>query len=98
MTEISAAAVKALRELTNLPLMDCKQALTEANGDQDKAVEILRSKFKKVMLKRADNATSEGKIWIEVKADGEEKGRIARNFCGRGTAPIDAAAGWSRRR
>ncbi|HLQ43400.1 MAG TPA: translation elongation factor Ts, partial [Planctomycetaceae bacterium] len=76
MAEISAAAVKALRELTNLPLMDCKQALTEANGDQEKAVEILRSKFKKVMLKRADNATSEGKIWIEVKADGSEAAMI----------------------
>lgn len=72
MAEISAAAVKALRELTNLPLMDCKQALTEADGDQNKAVEILRTKFKKVMLKRADNATSEGKIWIESKPDGSE--------------------------
>ena len=72
MAEISAAAVKALRELTNLPLMDCKQALTEANGNQDQAVQILRSKFKKVMLKRADNATSEGRIGIEVKADGSE--------------------------
>ena len=72
MADISAAAVKALRELTNLPLMDCKQALTEAGGDQEKAVEILRTKFKKVMLKRADNATSEGKIWIESKPDGSE--------------------------
>lgn len=72
MAEISAAAVKALRELTNLPLMDCKQALTEAGGDQEKAVQILRTKFKKVMLKRADNATSEGKICIEAKPDGSE--------------------------
>lgn len=72
MAEISAAAVKALRELTNLPLMDCKQALTEAGGDQEKAVQVLRTKFKKVMLKRADNATSEGKICIEAKSDGSE--------------------------
>ena len=72
MTDISAASVKALRELTTLPLMDCKQALTEAGGDQDKAIEILKSKFKKVMLKRADNATSEGKIVVEMKADGSE--------------------------
>ncbi len=76
MADISAAAVKSLRELTNLPLMDCKQALTEANGDQDKAVEILRSKFKKVMLKRADNATSEGRIHIEVNADGSEAAMV----------------------
>jgi len=72
MAEITAAAVKALRELTNLPLMDCKQALTEAGGDPTKAVEVLKSKFKKVMLKRADNATSEGKICIEATADGSE--------------------------
>lgn len=52
MAEITAAAVM-LRELTNLPLMDCKQALTEADGDQAKAVEVLKTKFKKVMLKRA---------------------------------------------
>ena len=76
MAEISAAAVKALRELTNLPLMDCKQALTEANGDQTQAVEVLKSKFKKVMLKRSDNATSEGKIWIESKPDGSEAAMI----------------------
>ena len=76
MAEITAAAVKALRELTNLPLMDCKQALTEADGDQNKAVEVLKTKFKKVMLKRADNATSEGKIFIEAKADGSEAAMI----------------------
>lgn len=76
MAEISAAAVKALRELTNLPLMDCKAALTEANGDQDKAVEILRGKVKNLMLKRGGNATGEGKIWIEIKPDGSEAAMI----------------------
>ena len=76
MAEITAAAVKAMRELTNLPLMDCKQALMEANGDQDKAIEILRTKFKKVMLKRADNATSEGKIFILSRPDGSEAAMI----------------------
>ncbi len=76
MAEITAAAVKALRELTNLPLMDCKQALTEAGGDQAKAVEVLKTKFKKVMLKRADNATSEGKIFILSKPDGSEAAMI----------------------
>lgn len=76
MAEISAADVKALRELTNLPLMDCKQALAEANGNQEQAIQILRSKFKKVMLKRADNATTEGKIWIETKPDGSEAAMI----------------------
>ena len=76
MADISAASVKALRELTNLPLMDCKSALTEANGDQDKAVEILRGKVKNLMLKRGGNATGEGKIWIETKPDGSAAAMI----------------------
>ena len=42
MAEITAAAVKALRELTDLPMMDCKRALVEADGDQEKAIEILK--------------------------------------------------------
>ena len=48
MPEITAAAVKDLREKTGLPMMDCKQALTESGGDQEKAVEWLRKKGKKV--------------------------------------------------
>ena len=44
MAEITAAAVGKLREMTNAGLMQCKQALTEANGDLDKAVDILRKK------------------------------------------------------
>ena len=42
MAEISAALVKALREKTDAPMMECKKALTEASGDMDKAEEILR--------------------------------------------------------
>ena len=70
MADISAAAVKALRELTNLPMMECKKALTEAGGDQDKAVLILRQQFAKVQLKRAENTTTEGKIVIVSREDG----------------------------
>ena len=44
MAEITAAAVGKLREMTNAGLMDCKKALTEANGDLDAAVDILRKK------------------------------------------------------
>ena len=76
MAEITAAAVKALRELTDLPMMECKKALVEAGGDQDKAIEILRESGKKVSLKRADNPTSEGRIWIEIKDDGSEAAMI----------------------
>jgi len=57
---ITAAAVKALRERTQLPLMDCKEALTEAGGDEDAAIELLRKKGKAIGAKRADRATEFG--------------------------------------
>lgn len=77
MADITAAAVKALRELTDLPMMDCKKALVEAEGDQDKAIEILKEKNKNVMLKRADNATSEGIVRILISDDGSQAAMIA---------------------
>lgn len=70
MAEISAATVKALRDLTDLPMMDCKRALTEAGGDQDKAISLLKEWGKKVSIKRAENATSEGLIRVLVADDG----------------------------
>jgi len=70
MAEITAAAVKALRELTDLPMMECKKALVQAEGDQEQAISILRNAFKKVALKRADNPTSEGRIAVTISADG----------------------------
>lgn len=69
MAEVTAAAVKALRDLTDLPMMDCKKALVEAGGDQDKAVAILRESVGKVMLKRADNTTTEGRIIVKFNDD-----------------------------
>ena len=72
MAEVTAAAVKALRDLTDLPMMACKSALIKANGDQEKAIEYLREDAGKVMLKRADNPTSEGRIVILSKDDGSE--------------------------
>ena len=72
MAEITAAAVKALRELTDLPMMECKKALMEADGDQEKAIAILKESFKKVQLKRQDNPTEEGAIFLEIKPDGTE--------------------------
>ncbi|MFZ1936503.1 MAG: translation elongation factor Ts [Thermoguttaceae bacterium] len=68
MAEISAAAVKSLRERTNLPMMDCKKALTEASGDVDKAVELLRKAGAKLMEKRAGRATISGRIAVCVAA------------------------------
>ncbi|MFY9254473.1 MAG: translation elongation factor Ts, partial [Fuerstiella sp.] len=72
MAEITAAAVKALRERTDLPMMECKKALVEAEGDAEKAVEILKQQFKKIQDKRAENATEEGRIFLAVKPDGSE--------------------------
>jgi len=69
---VTAAAVKALRELTNLPMMDCKKALVEADGDQEKAIEVLREQYKKIAIKRADNATSEGQIIVLTNDDASE--------------------------
>jgi elongation factor Ts len=59
---ISAAAVKTLRDRTNQPMMDCKAALIEANGDMEKAVEILRKKSKDVQDKKVGRETAEGRI------------------------------------
>lgn len=70
MADITAAAVKALREITDLPMMTCKKALVQAEGDQDKAIEILKEEVGKVREKRADNATEEGYIFSQVKDDG----------------------------
>jgi elongation factor Ts len=72
MSEISAAAVKALRDKTDLPMMLCKKALIEAEGDEEKAKEILKREGLKVKEKRADNPTEEGRIFTSVAADGDE--------------------------
>lgn len=64
MTEITAAAVKALRDRTGLPMMKVKQALIDAGGDADKAVEILRKEGEKFKESRGDRVTSEGRIAV----------------------------------
>src|SRR6478735_7744065 len=64
MSNISAAAVKSLRDRTNAPMMDCKAALTEANGDMDKAIDILRKKNSSIQAKKGDRETAEGRIAI----------------------------------
>ena len=68
MSTISAAAVNELRKRTDLPMMECKKALVEANGDMDKAVEILRSQFAKATVKREGNETAEGRVGIAIDA------------------------------
>ena len=58
----TAAEVKALRERTGLPMMDCKKALTEAGGDAEKAIKLLRERGEKVQTGKAGRETSQGRI------------------------------------
>ncbi|MEX1055349.1 MAG: translation elongation factor Ts [Rhodothermales bacterium] len=66
---ISAKDVKRLRDMTGVGMMDCKQALEEANGDFDRAVEVLRKKGQKVAAKRADREANEGLIVAALSGD-----------------------------
>lgn len=61
---ITASAVKALRERTGLPMMDCKKALNETNGDEEAAVEWLRANGQQVAEKRKDRETAFGRFGI----------------------------------
>jgi elongation factor Ts len=70
MAEITAEAVRSLRERTDLPMMECKKALVEAGGDQEKAVQILKERVKGLKLKVADRTTSEGRIPTLTAVDG----------------------------
>jgi len=71
MVEISAARVKELRESTGAGMMDCKRALTEAGGDMERAVEILRKKGLAAARKKAGRATGEGLIEAYVHMTGK---------------------------
>jgi elongation factor Ts len=77
MSTISATDVKNLREMTGAGMMDCKAALTEANGDFEKAIEILRLKGQKLSVKRADREAKEGVVYALVSPDGT-KGIVIR--------------------
>jgi elongation factor Ts len=70
MAEITAEAVRALRELTDLPMMECKKALVEAAGDMEKAKQILKDRVKGLILKVADRTASEGRVATLVSPDG----------------------------
>jgi elongation factor Ts len=70
MAEITAEAVRTVRDRTDLPMMDCKRALVESNGDIEKAIEILKLKAKNVVDKTKDRATSEGRVLTLTAADG----------------------------
>lgn len=74
-----AADVAKLRNTTGAGMMDCKKALVEAEGDFDKAIEILRKKGQKVAANRADRESAEGAVIAKVSADGTKGVVIALN-------------------
>lgn len=99
---ITAQDVNKLRQMTGAGMMDCKKALTEANGDFDAAIDLLRKKGQKVSAARAENATSEGMILTHISADGTNAKLVAfacetepvskvENFRNLGQAIMDAA-------
>jgi len=71
MAEITASMVKDLRERTDAPMMDCKKALTEAEGDMTRAEEILRVRFGNKASKAAGRVAAEGTVGISIAADGK---------------------------
>lgn len=77
---ISAADVKQLREMTGAGMMDCRQALIEAEGDFEKAIDLLRKKGQKLSVKRADREAKEGCILALVSAD-HTRGIVVRLSC-----------------
>jgi elongation factor Ts len=80
MAEISAALVKELRERTGAGMMDCKRALQDTNGDMDAAIVLLREKGMAQAAKRADRATTEGKVGYRIP-DGGSRGTMVAIGC-----------------
>ena len=72
---VTMAEITKLRKISGAGMMDCKNALTEANGDIDKAMEIIRKKGQAVAAKRSDREASEG--CVLAKKDGEFAAIIA---------------------
>lgn len=79
MAEITATMVKELREATGAGMLDCKKALAQADGDFDKAVEILREKGLSAAAKKADRAANEGLIGAYVHPGSKMAGMVEVN-------------------
>ncbi len=79
MSAITAQDVNKLRTMTGAGMMDCKKALTEADGDFEKAIEILRKKGQKVSASRSDKEAKEGSVFVKVSDDKKEAILIALN-------------------
>lgn len=74
---ITAQDVNKLRQMTGAGMMDCKKALTESDGDFEKAIEILRKKGQKVSASRSDRETKEGAVFVRTNADNTKAVLIA---------------------
>lgn len=85
MATITALMVKGLREKTDLPMMECKQALSECDGDMESAIEWLRKKHKGKLADREGRQTGEGRIGIFISED-KKVGGIVELQCE--TAPV----------
>lgn len=79
MANITAAEVNQLRKMTGAGMMDCKKALVEAEGDFDKAIEILRKKGQKVAANRADRESTEGAAIAKVNSENTQGVIISLN-------------------
>ena len=71
MANITTADIAKLRAMTAAGLMDCKKALTESDGDFDKAIEILRKKGQKIASNRQDREAKEGCVLCGTTTDGK---------------------------
>ena len=78
--QITAADVNKLRQQTGAGMMDCKKALTEADGDFEAAIDLLRKKGQKVSAARSGNTTAEGIVLINLSADGSN-GKLVALAC-----------------
>ena len=79
MAAITAKDVNELRKKTGAGMMDCKKALTEANGDMEAAIDLLRKKGQKVAAKRGDREASEGLVIAKTSEDGSKGYLISIN-------------------
>ncbi len=79
MAEITAADVAKLRKLTGAGMMDCKNALVEANGDMERAIELIRERGKAIANKRADREAGEGAALAKVNESGNRGAMIVLN-------------------
>lgn len=79
MSNITAADVNKLRQTTGAGMMDCKKALVEAEGDFEKAIDILRKKGQKVAANRSDRDAKEGLVLAKTTADGKKAVMVVVN-------------------